>query len=78
VLVGKRDDGNVIKARVTGEGDPGALSSSRMLVESALCLAQDGDRITVGGGSWTPASAMPERLLSRLTAHAGMGFDVAR
>jgi short subunit dehydrogenase-like uncharacterized protein len=49
-----------------------------MLVESALCLAQDSDSIAVGGGSWTPASAMPERLLSRLTAHAGMGFDVAR
>ena len=47
-----------------------------MLIESALCLAQDGDRIAVGGGSWTPGSALDEALLARLTAHAGLSFDV--
>jgi short subunit dehydrogenase-like uncharacterized protein len=77
ILVGRHDDGGVIKARVAGEGDPGALSSSRMLIESALCLAQDEDRITVGGGSWTPASALGELLLARLTSHAGLSFEVA-
>jgi saccharopine dehydrogenase (NAD+, L-glutamate forming) len=47
-----------------------------MLVESALCLAEDSDRIAVGGGIWTPASAMGDLLLPRLTSHAGLSFDV--
>jgi short subunit dehydrogenase-like uncharacterized protein len=76
ILVGKHDDGEVIKVRVAGEGDPGALSSSRMLIESALCLLLDEDRISVGGGSWTPESALGEPLLARLTSHAGLSFDV--
>jgi short subunit dehydrogenase-like uncharacterized protein len=76
ILVGRHDDGDVIKVRVAGEGDPAALSTSRMLIESALCLAQDGDRITAGGGSWTPESAMGETLLARLTSHAGLSFEV--
>jgi saccharopine dehydrogenase (NAD+, L-glutamate forming) len=61
---------------VAGEGDPAALSTSRMLVESALCLLQDGDLISVGGGSWTTASALGEPLQARLTAHAGLSFEV--
>jgi short subunit dehydrogenase-like uncharacterized protein len=76
LLVGKLDDGTAIQARITGEGDPGTESTSRMIVESALCLAQDSDRIPVGGGSWTPSSAMGELLLDRLTAHAGLGFEL--
>jgi short subunit dehydrogenase-like uncharacterized protein len=76
ILVGKHDEGGVIKARVAGEGDPSAMSSSRMLIESALCLLQDGDRISVGGGSWTPESALGEPLLARLTSHAGLTFEV--
>ncbi len=47
-----------------------------MIVESALCLAEDADRIQVGGGSWTPASAMGVLLLERLTAHAGLTFEL--
>jgi len=76
ILVGKHDDGDVVKVRVAGEGDPGALSSSRMLIESALCLLQDGDLITVGGGSWTPESALGEPLLPWLISHAGLSFEV--
>jgi short subunit dehydrogenase-like uncharacterized protein len=76
VLVGKLGDGNVMRARIKGVGDPGTESTSRMLVESALCLAQDSDRIAVGGGIWTPASAMGELLLSRLTSDAGLSFEL--
>ena len=47
-----------------------------MLVESALCLAEDADEMPVDGGSWTPASAMGDLLLERLTTHAGMTFDL--
>jgi short subunit dehydrogenase-like uncharacterized protein len=75
VLIGKTDDGRTLRTQVGGEGDPATDSTSRMLVESALCLAQDAEKIPVGGGSWTPASAMGDLLLDRLTTHAGMSFE---
>ena len=76
VLIGKLDDGKTVRALVGGEGDPATDSTSRMLVESALCLAEDADKIPVGGGSWTPASAMGDLLLHRLTKYAGMSFEL--
>ena len=75
VLVGKMNDGTTVRTLVGGEGDPATDSTSRMLIESALCLARDGDEIPVGGGSWTPAAAMGDLLLERLTTHAGMSFE---
>jgi short subunit dehydrogenase-like uncharacterized protein len=75
VLIGKMDDGTTVRTLVGGEGDPATDSTSRMLIESALCLAQDGEKIPVGGGSWTPAAAMGDLLLDRLTSHAGMSFE---
>lgn len=76
ILVGKLGDSNIMRARVKGDGDPGTESTSRLLVECALCLAQDSDRIAVGGGFWTPASAMGELLLSRLTGNAVLSFEI--
>ena len=76
ILIGKLKDGRSMRARVRGQGDPGTESTSRMLTESALCLAQDSDRIAVGGGSWTPSSALGGLLLSRLTSQAGLSFEV--
>jgi short subunit dehydrogenase-like uncharacterized protein len=75
VLVGKMDDGRTVRTLVGGEGDPATDSTTRMLVESALCLAQDADKIPVGGGSWTPAAAMGDLLVTRLTSNAGMSFE---
>lgn len=75
VLLGQMDDGTTVRTLVSGEGDPATDSTSRMLIESALCLAQDADKIPVGGGSWTPAAAMGDLLLDRLTSHAGMSFE---
>lgn len=49
VLIGKMDDGTTVRTLVGGEGDPATDSTSRMLIESALCLAQDAERIPVGG-----------------------------
>ena len=68
------DRGRSLYARVFGNRDPGYGSTSRMLGETALCLAQD--PIRVGGGIWTPASALGERLLMRLQAHAGLSFSI--
>jgi short subunit dehydrogenase-like uncharacterized protein len=76
MLIGKADDGTTLRSRVRGEGDPATESTSRMLAESALCLAEDGDMIPVGGGSWTPAAAMGDLLLTRLSAHAGVRFEL--
>ena len=75
VLIGKMDDGTTVRTLVGGEGDPATDSTSRMLIESALCLAEDEEKIPVGGGSWTPAAAMGDLLLDRLTSYAGMTFE---
>ncbi len=63
-----------LKARVTGDQDPGYGSTAKMLAESALALAQDD--LPVEGGFWTPASAMGEALLKRLPMNAGVNFSL--
>ncbi len=75
VHIGVLDDVTTMKVKVRGKGDPGVESTSRIVVEAALCLAEDADEITVGGGFWTPASLMGDLLLSRLRDHAGLTFE---
>ena len=53
------DESKSLRGRIRGDRDPGYGSTSKMLGESAVCLAQD--PLRVGGGCWTPASAMGER-----------------
>ncbi len=48
-----------------------------MLGESALCLALDADRLPPCAGVLTPATAMGDVLVERLTA-AGQTFEVER
>jgi short subunit dehydrogenase-like uncharacterized protein len=67
------DEGS-IEARVTGDMDPGYGSTSKMIAESALCLIQDCEDIS--GGMYTPAPAMGEKLIKRLTKNAGLTFDI--
>lgn len=62
-------------ARVDGEGDPGYAATSRMLGESALCLAQDPPQPGFEGGVLTPATAMGMHLVERLR-RSGFTFDV--
>lgn len=64
--------GRTVHTRVSG-GDPGYTETSKMLAESALCLAFDATPET--SGQVTPAVAMGDLLLDRLRS-AGMGFDV--
>ena len=73
-LIGKLGNGDLIRARVTGDRDPGYGSTSKMLSESAVCLAQDD--LSVDGGFWTPVSAMSEPLMQRLTRNAGLTFSI--
>jgi len=63
-----------ILVKVTGDMDPGYGSTSKMLAEAAVCLAQD--KLAVKGGFWTPASALDGKLLDRLIANAGLTFEV--
>ncbi|XOV89997.1 MAG: saccharopine dehydrogenase family protein [Pseudomonadota bacterium] len=63
-----------MKGRVRGDRDPGYGATAKMLAESAICLAQD--ELEVGGGLWTPASAMGEKLIQRLVTSAGMTFEL--
>ncbi len=65
-----------ISTKVTGDRDPGYGSTSRMLTQSALCLAQDISHDEVAGGFWTPASVMGNKLMQRLEDYAGLSFEV--
>lgn len=63
-----------LRARVSGDRDPGYGATSRMLGEAAASLALDD--LPTGGGIWTPATAFGEALLSRLRDRAGLSFDI--
>jgi len=74
-IVGQSESGGRAVARVEGKSDPGYGETAKMLGESALCLALDGDRLEPRHGVLTPASAMGNRLIERLRA-AGMTFAI--
>jgi len=71
---GRLPDGRTLKTRVTGDRDPGYGSTSKMLSECAVCLAQDD--LASGGGVLTPAFAFGETLLHRLESNAGLTFEL--
>ena len=75
-FMGKTTKGESFVARVEGDADPGYGSTSKMLAESAVCLALNGDELEVDGGFWTPASAMGQHLLDRLQNNAGLKFTI--
>jgi short subunit dehydrogenase-like uncharacterized protein len=64
--------GRTVHTEVRG-GDPGYTETSKMLAESAMCLAFDDNPPTAG--QVTTATAMGDRLLERLVA-AGITFTV--
>jgi short subunit dehydrogenase-like uncharacterized protein len=66
--------GKTVQTEVSG-GDPGYAETSKMLAESALCLALDRESLPVRAGVLTPAEAMGDRLLERLQ-RAGLRFSV--
>ena len=73
---GETRDGESLKARVTGDRDPGYGSTSKMLGQAGVCLALDKAGETPAGGFWTPATAMNGQLLERLETHSGLSFTV--
>jgi short subunit dehydrogenase-like uncharacterized protein len=70
-MVGRSNGARVV-TEVTG-GDPGYGETSKMLAESALCLAHD--ELPERAGQITPAVAMGQPLIDRLQA-AGIEFRV--
>ena len=76
MFVGTGPDGQSIIGAVTGDKDPGYGSTSKMITESALCLARDVSRNDVAGGVLTPAPAMGMALIRRLEENAGLTFTI--
>ncbi len=64
----------VVRAHVAANSDPGYGSTSKMLAEAGVCLAQD--QLTCGGGVHTPSSAMAGALLRRLQTRAELIFEL--
>jgi short subunit dehydrogenase-like uncharacterized protein len=74
LFLGEDAGGHALRVAVRGDRDPGYGSTSKMIAEAAACLLQDAS--DTPGGIWTPASALGQRLIDRLQAHAGLTFLV--
>lgn len=75
-FLGRTDDDRIIRVKVTGQGDPGYGSTSKILAQVATSLALEAPRARLRGGFWTPATAFGSRLVERLERHADMSFEV--
>ena len=80
-FIGRTDDNQTLLTRVTGDKDPGYGSTAKILGEAIISLAcdlhdQDGNKNHRSGGFWTPASVFDDRYIDRLTANAGLTFEV--
>ena len=67
------NESNTSLYKVTGDKDPGYGSTSKMLAESAVCLAKDNLNETYG--VLTPSIAMGNQILKRLELNAGLEFS---
>jgi len=74
LFTGEAKDGRTLRVGVKGDKDPGYGSTSKMIAESALCLARDVGRDQTAGGVWTPGAALGDKLIARLEANAGLRF----
>jgi short subunit dehydrogenase-like uncharacterized protein len=74
LYVATAPDGRKVRASVKGDRDPGYGSTSKMIVECAMCLLRDTP--DVPAGIWTPGAAMQHKLIKRLVDHAGLTFQV--
>ncbi|WP_395342683.1 saccharopine dehydrogenase family protein [Ningiella sp. W23] len=74
LFIGEHSNGNIYAASVSGDKDPGYGSTSKMIAQSAICLANETDELT--GGFYTPAVAFGDKIIARLEAHAGIKFSI--
>lgn len=73
LFIGSDGAGNEVRAVVSGDDDPGYETTSRMVVETALCLL---DQDEVQAGILTPGAAFQQTLVDRLSERAGMKFAI--
>jgi short subunit dehydrogenase-like uncharacterized protein len=69
----KLEDESNAFAKVIGDMDPGYGSTSKMIGETAVCLAKD--ILPSSSGVLTPSIAMGDAILSRLQKNAGLTFS---
>jgi len=74
LFIGSDGQGNEVRVVVSGDDDPGYETSSRMVVETALCLLEHEE---VKAGILTPGAAFQQALLDRLSQRAGVNFKIA-
>ncbi|MBA2671929.1 MAG: saccharopine dehydrogenase NADP-binding domain-containing protein [Gemmatimonadetes bacterium] len=68
-MIGTAEDGRKAGLTIFHRGDPSNRATVRFVCESALCLAEDGERLPGGlrrGGILTPATAFGDLLVGRL------------
>ena len=65
--------GTEVRSCMYFDVDAGYRDTSRMLIESGLTLAKNSEKLTVGGGVYTPGFALGKVLLERLKA-SGTSF----
>lgn len=73
-FLGTTASGNTIRAKVTGDRDPGYGSTAKILGQVGLCLAEN-VAAEMPGGSWTPAALFGSTLTERLVQAAGLTFE---
>jgi len=71
LFIGSDEDGRKLKASVSCPRDPGFVATARMMIETALLLAE---AEALAPGIWVPGAAFKDRLIARLTEHAEMTF----
>ena len=74
MFTGTSADGERLTVGVKGDRDPGYGSTSKMLTEAALCLIEEA--ADTPGGVLTAAPAFGGAIIDRLTANAGLTFEV--
>ena len=75
MFIGTAINGETLAVSVKGDKDPGYGSTSKMISESALCLCKD---VSLSGGFYTPAVALGDKLITRLSEKAGLTFTIEK
>jgi short subunit dehydrogenase-like uncharacterized protein len=76
LLSGRNASDQGLSVKLTGAGDPGYGSTSRLITQAALCLLNEIDHHATPGGIWTAGAAMGLALQRRLHDRAGLTFEV--
>lgn len=76
VFLGETATGDVIKAKVTGDRDPGYGSTAKILAETAIQLSGLSSDDGKTGGFWTPSALLGMPLVEKLSEKAGLTFDI--